>query len=264
MAGMTEERPGEVWHQIWTDVAILLGRRTVWQVFGVAVLLMAVGGPFGSYIVLDFPMRLAMWVVVGLAMLLAGVVSYYSIAAHLPERLSGGPGEAIVAGLAASLPVALVALVVDRAFVAVPMTGARLLTDWVNLAPFVLAMVWAISKTEVSAETRVLKVLAGPRAVPFLDRVKPAIGRDLISLSAQDHYIEVVTTGGRDLVLGRFADVVAQLADWDGFRIHRSHWVARKAVAEVERGAKPAVRLVDGRRLPVSRSYLSRLKSRDR
>jgi len=249
-----------VWRDISADALILLSRRALWPVFGGAVLLMAVGGPFGAYGVLDFPMRLLMWLVVGLAMMLAGTLSFYAVAAMLPQHLSA-LHQTVIAGALASLPVAMAALLADRIFVEVPMTATRLVTDWVNLTPFVLAMVWAISKTEVSAETRSLRVLTGPRAVPFLDRVKREIGRDLISLSAQDHYIEVVTTQGRDLVLGRFSDVVAQLADWDGLRIHRSHWVARKAIAGVERGTKPVVRLTDGRHLPVSRTYAGGIRA---
>ena len=160
--------------------------------------------------------------------------------------------------MTASVPVTLVAMAADNFFVDVPLISERFEVDWINLTPFTFALmaVFSISRvTEVSRKVRVLSDL--PRA-PFLDRIKPEIGRELLYLSSQDHYIEVVTTKGRDLILGRFSEAVAQLAGWDGNRIHRSHWVARRAVkAERRRSGKRWLVLLDGKQLPVSRTYSS-------
>ncbi|MEO8530825.1 MAG: LytTR family DNA-binding domain-containing protein [Deltaproteobacteria bacterium] len=262
MAGRVDDGVSGMWfdHAL-TDIVALLRDVQVWRLFGAAVILFAIAGPFGSYFVLNFPMRLAMWSVVGGGMFITGVVAYFMVAELLPGRLVGGPFAGLVAGVLATVPVVIVALIVDLLFVDVPITFARAVTDWLNLTPFVLALIWLISKTRVTENARALRVLAGAPVVPFLDRVKRDIGRDLVSLTSQDHYIEVVTGQGRDLVLGRFSDVVAQLADWDGAQIHRSHWMARRAVAGVERqGARAVVRLSDGRILPVSRTYAEAVK----
>ena len=79
-------------------------------------------------------------------------------------------------------------------------------------------------------------------------------------MSMQDHYVEVVTTRGRELVLMRMADAAAAMGT-AGIRIHRSHWVARDHVAASRReGAGAVVVTSDEAELPVSRSYVAGLK----
>lgn len=81
----------------------------------------------------------------------------------------------------------------------------------------------------------------------------------LISLSVDDHYVDVTTTKGTGMLLMRLADSIREAGD--GFQVHRSHWVARDHIACVKRdGAKAVIRTSDGRDIPVSRTYLSVLK----
>lgn len=100
-------------------------------------------------------------------------------------------------------------------------------------------------------------------AGPLLSRLPPTIGRDIIALSAQEHYTQVHTSAGSSLVLMRFADAMtAAEAVTAGSRVHRSHWVARSAVCGIEgEGEKMVVCLSNGMMVPVSRSY--RLQTRD-
>ncbi|PWC34120.1 transcriptional regulator [Azospirillum sp. TSO35-2] len=92
---------------------------------------------------------------------------------------------------------------------------------------------------------------------PFLDRIPPRLGRELLALEMEDHYVRVHTTGGSDLILMRLRDAVAELAGIDGLQVHRSYWVAAAAVAAVERkpDGKLALRLTNGLRVPVSRTH---------
>jgi hypothetical protein len=231
------------------DLRAFLGQGRVWAVLAVGILLFALAGPFGSFGVLGFPMRLAMWAVVGLTAFLAGVLGFFGTLALLPRHALQG----WVAALVASVPVTLTALMVDNLFVAVPVTLERAVTDWLHLTPFVLALCWLLSQTPAARQSR--EALAVPAAPPLLDRLRPGLGRQLVSLTARDHYVEVVTEAGRDLILYRFADAMAQLQS-EGAQIHRSHWVAARAVVGRERqGGKLWVILRDGSRLPVSRSY---------
>jgi len=95
----------------------------------------------------------------------------------------------------------------------------------------------------------------------LFDRIDPMIGRDLISLSKQDHYLEVCTVGGKDIVLYRMNDAEADLRGVKGLRIHRSHWVALPHVEELRRsGSSYHVLLKDGRTLPVSRPNVRPLR----
>lgn len=56
------------------------------------------------------------------------------------------------------------------------------------------------------------------------------------------------------------ADALAELCDSEGMRVHRSWWVAERAVEGEEKGEKLV--LVNGMKVPVSRSY--RMQARDR
>lgn len=95
----------------------------------------------------------------------------------------------------------------------------------------------------------------------FLKRLPPAIGRDLLCLQMQDHYVEAHTSQGSALLLMRFRDAVAELDD-AGMQVHRSWWVANRAVLGLETDERRAlVRLEGGRRIPVSRAYLPRVRA---
>lgn len=78
----------------------------------------------------------------------------------------------------------------------------------------------------------------------------------LISVSAEDHYVRVYSVGDDVRFLYRFADALKVLGELDGQRIHRSHWVARDHICNLESTpGKSVLVLSDGRRLPVSASY---------
>ena len=95
----------------------------------------------------------------------------------------------------------------------------------------------------------------------FFKRLKPALGRDLVCLSMQDHYVEVKTRLGAQLILMRFTDALEELTDQPGWRIHRSHWVAEGGIADIRRDSgKTFVVTTDGSELPVSRTYLPALR----
>lgn len=103
---------------------------------------------------------------------------------------------------------------------------------------------------------------AAPAAL-FFRSLNPELGRRLISLSKQDHYLEVVTEAGSEIILKRMSDAIAELDGYPGLQIHRSHWVADTAIVGFERdGSRSFVRLIDGRRLPVSRPNQPALRAR--
>lgn len=93
-------------------------------------------------------------------------------------------------------------------------------------------------------------------ALALLDRLPARLGRDLVQLEAQQHYLRVVTTRGEHLLLHGLAPAVAELARCGlaGMQIHRSVWVAWAHVERLDlRPGSLAVVLRDGRRLPVGR-----------
>lgn len=99
-------------------------------------------------------------------------------------------------------------------------------------------------------------------ATQFLSRLPAHLGTDLLHLQMQDHYIEVHTTLGSELILLRFRDALRELADVDGLQVHRSHWVARHAVVEtIRRDGRVFLRLSNAVNVPVSRSFVPVLKA---
>lgn len=144
----------------------------------------------------------------------------WAVAALLhPERAQAGIVVRYFAVLAIVLPIGLAILMFDR------MT-----------AP----------KTAPAPETD-----APPR---LLARLPGRLGRELIALQAEDHYVRVHTALGSDLLLMRLADAIAELDGLDGLRVHRSWWVARSAVRAVRPdGRKLALTLVNGLDVPVTR-----------
>jgi hypothetical protein len=95
-----------------------------------------------------------------------------------------------------------------------------------------------------------------PAPAPFLARLSPDLGQDIVRLAMQDHYIEVVTDKGSELILMRLSDAIGELEGIDGLQVHRSHWVAHSGITGSEKDRERHYLLTqDGGRVPVSRSF---------
>jgi LytTr DNA-binding domain len=93
-----------------------------------------------------------------------------------------------------------------------------------------------------------------------LDRLPRAIGSDLVSVSAELHYLDVVTTKGRATLLGRLSQLEAETGAI-GLRVHRSHWVSLAHVRRVFRTRQGwQCEMRDGRRLPIARRRVSEVQ----
>ncbi|MBM7068222.1 LytTR family transcriptional regulator [Actibacterium sp. 188UL27-1] len=85
----------------------------------------------------------------------------------------------------------------------------------------------------------------------------------LIRLSVRDHYVDVVTDLGDATLLMRFGDALAELEGADGLQVHRSHWVAVKAVDRlIRKKGRVLLVLIDGTEVPVSRPFLAQVRDR--
>jgi len=102
---------------------------------------------------------------------------------------------------------------------------------------------------------------AGSRRPAILARLPVDRRGALLALSAEDHYVRVITTSGETLVLIRLGDAMGETGDVPGLQVHRSHWVARDAVRAVRRlGDGAVVTLETGRDVPVSRRFVPALR----
>ena len=84
----------------------------------------------------------------------------------------------------------------------------------------------------------------------------------LIYLEAELHYLSVVTSKGRSLILYNLKDAIAELSAESGIQVHRSFWVA---IGQIDRltteGRQGRVILKSGESLPVSRQRLKSVKA---
>lgn len=114
----------------------------------------------------------------------------------------------------------------------------------------------------VSSRLGLSEKLSAKGPSSFLKRLPYDVGDQILSLSTQDHYVEVTTTKGTALILVRFQDAIEELGQTGGVQIHRSHWVAQGAMRKLKRHeGKLMVELIDGRVLPVSRTYAQTVRA---
>ena len=88
------------------------------------------------------------------------------------------------------------------------------------------------------------------------------LGCDVISLSAEDHYIRVITARGNALIRYRFGDALKEVRGQPGIQAHRSHWVAIEAIERVRSDSRGHVLILkDGSEVKVSRTNVGVLKA---
>ncbi len=203
----------------------------------------------------------------------------------------------VLSGLLASLLFAPLGLLIDRQFPLpqeVPdgwldeweQAGLprALVAEWLQLVPeFVLAWLLVNLPQRVAVRTRQPEAAdagqAGPAAgsppeprpaaaessiaAPGLaGRLPPAIGRDVVSVSADLHYLHVHTVLGKATLLGTLEEA-EQLVGEPGLRIHRSHLVNCDHVRRVLRkGSGWLVETTTGTKLPVSRRRMAAVRAR--
>lgn len=206
----------------------------------------------------------------------------------------------VLAGAAAGVVLAPVSLVLEQAFGVLetgdgPPPGSRLgamLQEWQQVVPITallwpamnLLVVWRQPAAGGSAAAPAALMPGAPGApgapdavgppcvatakaksaaavLPsFLDRLPAALGRDVVWLQAQEHYLQVTTRHGRHLLLQAFGPAVDELARLgiEGMQTHRSAWVAWAHVQRLDtRARSPAVVLQDGTRVPLGRRRLA-------
>lgn len=217
-----------------------------------SLLILAVLGPFGTYEVLTFWERVVFWTMalagVGFfAHVLIGICLTTTHLGHLNKllRLALGAATGAVPGAAFVVFVAMVFRIPGVSPETMPSIWfqASLITYAIGLVEFVNFGFLRPHEPE-AITTR------------FHARLPADTRHDIISLSMQDHYVEVTTREGRHLILMRMSDAINELTGLKGLRLHRSHWIAAAHVAgQTKTGNRRYAFTSDGRKLPVSDRY---------
>lgn len=231
---------------------------------------------------LAFLPRLAFWAVHNAAALV--LLSVAQLAITRTRRLSAAPPflQVALAGLLGAVLFTPVALVLDKLFASLgtalddnPNLLSALAAEFAALTP-PLWLIWGLLNAPrlLQLHRPIAPVPGAPtrpgeegNASPpadqpdrdmlqeFWERVPPRLGRDIVALTAELHYLRVYTAQGDALIFMAFGRAVEALAAQRGFQIHRSHWVALSHVVDLaQKDGKMFCVLDTGLRLPVSRA----------
>ncbi|MBO6640530.1 MAG: LytTR family transcriptional regulator [Roseitalea sp.] len=211
-------------------------------------------GPFGTYDTMPQPARIAYWLAVVATTYWIGYLTSFAVASALEGRGAGVPLSVGIGAIAASLPVTAWLAGLHMVVFATPFWS-----DAVRLFPYVAAInmvLAALMEAGQSAPAGPVLPDAEPRPHPaWLDGLPTHLGRDLVLLQAQDHYVQARTALGETLVRTTIQEAADALGD-HGLRVHRSWWVARSAIrAHAYRNGAPVLLLHDGQAIPIGRTY---------
>ncbi|WP_421952134.1 LytTR family DNA-binding domain-containing protein [Pelagibacterium sp.] len=225
-------------------------------------------GPFSTFEHLAPAPRIAYWLLIVVGSYGAGTIGATLAQALILPR--GGPLIARIAvlGIGSSIPVT--AAVVSISWLFFPDlsdTGLSLLELYIYCLFIGLALMGVIEGVvEPQLERRKTQTAPETAKMPkILDRLPKDMRGSLSHMSMADHYVEVHTNKGKSLILMRLSDAIGETEGVEGLQIHRSHRVARAAIAAVRRvDNRVVVELATGERLPVSRSYLATVRAHEK
>lgn len=231
----------------------------VWVIILGVVLLVALAGPYYTLDSLGLAQRIAYWGLIGIPGALMMWALNVLTGTLCPPHWSGAVVGA-VAGVAGILPLMILAAM-GLAMVGLGLPSA----GFVGLLPYV-----APTAVGISALVRLLQPTANSKPVAtgsvpstgLFARLPPELGRNIIAVQAQDHYVKVSTSRGSHLVLMRMSDAAEDLAGLGGLRLHRSWWVNLRYASGLERSANGRAQLIlcNDIRVPVPRSRVSEVK----
>jgi hypothetical protein len=222
---------------------------------------LGIAGPFGTVSAVPLVPRMAYWVLMVLTTGVTGLILCRSLttifqSAGLPRRVAS-----TFSGLVAGGPISL--LVHGLNSLLLPPAAVSKGPVALTLALFAISILISVTVSEIffarpGAAERATPLPPHPR---LLDRLPSELQAPLLSLSAIDHYTEVMTEKGTTRLLLRLSDAIAEAAPTPGLRLHRSHWVARSAIVAARRdGPRAFVTLTDGSERPVSRGNMAGLE----
>lgn len=84
---------------------------------------------------------------------------------------------------------------------------------------------------------------------------------ELVSMMAQDHYVEVTTSAGSHLNRMTMKDAVNAVPQSVGMQIHRSHWVAFSAMQSIKKSeGRTYLAIRNGTQIPLSKSKVMQVQ----
>jgi len=217
-------------------------------------------GPFGSYLNGPAWQRVAFQ----LACFGPGLL-YYGTLIRIVDRLGLPPASTwvaiVVATAVLTAPFQLWVWFVATSFW--PFLSRQSWLDWylqgvLTAEPVVVGFTLLIQ----ARERRRRQAREAADAPPTMHGLLGAPPAAVLCLQMEDHYVRVHTAAGSRLVLAPLGQAIAALGTTDGLRVHRSWWVARKAVVRaVADGRNLRLELSNGVTAPVARTSVAAVRA---
>lgn len=229
----------------------------------VSGVLLALLAPYRTGAIFDAAERYIFWIWCSVAGALL-LTAFDRVASALGrEHGVARPLSASLGVLAAAVPITLIVHATAPAID----DGTRLLPFWslfpsvlIICIPLQIVMLLLARTPPRHTPAPDPHAITAPRS-PLFDKVPARLGRDLLCLKTEDHYLRVYTTAGDALILMSMSDAEASLGRAAGQRVHRSWWVARAAVKSATMTPDAArLNLTNGLQVPVSRSRRQSLR----
>lgn len=239
---------------------------SIWLIASLGTVL---AGPFGTFDSMSFGMRALYWPLVTTSSILLGYLAYAI------TRMMVGKTEDlkshVIAGALGTLFIAtdvfmLSQLVSPDRDVGEPYlhflgwVGFVFLAVILGRVMFLKAISSEISEQilptiKIEPHNPLPEAVDGPR---ILDRLPKTEHGMVMRLSANDHFVHIVTEAGEHPVRMRLRDAISEMDGIAGSLLHRSHWVAHEAITQQDKAeGKVQIVLKNGDRIPVSRNYRS-------
>jgi len=221
-----------------------------------AGLVLGISGPFDTLAVVpNILLRTAYWIVVVFTTMAIGtsVNTYTWLRWSKPQnRWLVILGGAVFAGLIIALWLGVLNYLVFGIY---PNSLGDLLGS-LGMATFIAIVVSVSINLTQSPNT------PAPQSGPALLERLPLEKRGaLISLAVSDHYVEVNTTKGSELLLMRLSDAIRETDPIAGLQTHRSYWIAKSQVKAARReGDRAILTMSNEQEIPVSRSNITSIK----
>ena len=230
----------------------------------IAALFMTVIGALGTDEV-GFPKRLAYWLLVmesgaALGAIVSPVIRGWGRLEHRPIA------EGLLVSLVIAIPLTILLIGANRLFFDAPggwVEGVAIFGVVLMVSMLMTALNYSTAPTPVMVVAQAAQAAGQTREPRFTARLPLRLQHAAVhALEAQDHYLQVHTDAGSELILMRLSDAIDELDGLDGARCHRSWWVARPAVTDViQRDGRVMLKLVGDLMVPVSRTYLPELRA---
>lgn len=229
----------------------------------VAGVVLALTGAFNTGLA-PLPLRLGYWLVImavgGLWGHLCGLAIERRVDPDERPWLTVASLTALISGPLSVVVWALTGLILNGRMM--PLSHLPFMLFAVALVTAVVSVINVFLAKAQPVQTHAAAPGAAPATPRFLERLPPRLrGASLHAVEAEDHYLRLHTDRGSDLILLRLTDALSELEGLEGAQTHRSWWVAKAAVVDVERGdGRATLTLAGGARAPVSRRYARALR----